>query len=561
MAEAEAQVIPFTAPGTEAPAPEERPVLVVDLGGQYAQLIARRVREARVYSELVGHRISAAEVRRRNPLALILSGGPASVYAEGAPSLDPAIFELGVPTLGICYGMQLMALDLGGSVEATNSSEYGKADIVAEESGLFHDLPAEQTVWMSHGDSVTAPPAGARVVARSSSSPIAAFEDPDRALYGVQFHPEVVHTQHGQQILKNFLYDLAAAPPAWTPAAVIEEQVERIRAQVGSERVICGLSGGVDSAVAALLVHKAVGDQLTCVFVDHGLLRANEAEQVVETFSGHFHVPLVHVQAQERFLSRLAGVEDPEQKRKIVGEEFIRVFEQEAGQLGDVRFLVQGTLYSDVIESGGGEDGVAAKIKSHHNVGGLPADMRMELVEPLRLLFKDEVRRVGEELGLPEDMRMELVEPLRALFKDEVRRVGEELGLPEALVWRHPFPGPGLAIRIIGDVTDERLEILREADAILLDEVRKAGLYRELWQCFAVLPAIRSVGVQGDERTYGYPIVIRAVTSEDAMTADWARLPYDVLEAISSRTTNEIPAVNRVALDLSSKPPATIEWE
>jgi GMP synthase (glutamine-hydrolysing) len=384
---------------------------------------------------------------------------------------------------------------------------------------------------MSHRDSVVAPPPGATVTASSQVTPVAAFEDRRRALYGVQFHPEVVHTPHGQELLKNFLYEVAGAAPAWTPAAVIEEQVERIRAQVGRERVICGLSGGVDSAVAALLVHKAVGDQLTCVFVDHGLLRENEAAQVVETFSGHFHVPLVHVDAQQRFLDRLAGVVDPEQKRKIVGEEFIRVFEEEARKLGDVRFLVQGTLYSDVIESGG-EVGVAAKIKSHHNVGGLPADMRMELVEPLRLLFKDEVRRVGEELGLP-----------------------------ERLVWRHPFPGPGLAIRIIGEVTPERLEILRAADSVLLEEVRRAGLYRELWQCFAVLPAIRSVGVQGDERTYAYPIVIRAVTSEDAMTADWARLPYDLLETISARMVNEIPGVNRVALDLSSKPPATIEWE
>ncbi|MDH5333752.1 MAG: glutamine-hydrolyzing GMP synthase, partial [Thermoleophilia bacterium] len=374
-------------------------------------------------------------------------------------------------------------------------------------------------------------PAGARVAASSPSTPIAAFEDEERALYGVQFHPEVVHTPHGQEILKNFLYDVVGAPPVWTPAAVIEEQVERIRAQVGTERVICGLSGGVDSAVAALLVHKAVGDQLTCVFVDHGLLRANEAEEVIETFAGHFHVPLVHVDARERFLTRLSGVTDPETKRKIIGEEFIRVFEDEAGTLGDVRFLVQGTLYSDVIESGG-DVGVAATIKSHHNVGGLPADMRMELVEPLRLLFKDEVRRVGEELGLPERM-----------------------------VWRHPFPGPGLAIRIIGDVTEERLETLRAADAILIEEVRRAGLYRELWQCFAVLPAIRSVGVQGDERTYAYPIVIRAVTSEDAMTADWARIPYDLLETISSRIINEVRGVNRVALDLSSKPPATIEWE
>jgi GMP synthase (glutamine-hydrolysing) len=543
-----AEVVAFPTPEST---PEERPVLVVDLGGQYSQLIARRVREARVYSELVGHRLSAGEVAARNPAALILSGGPASVYAEGAPDLDTEIFSLGIPTLGICYGMQLMARDLGGAVERTGASEFGKADLEAGDSELFHDLPPEQTVWMSHRDSVTAPPAGAEVTARSPSTPIAAFEDRARRLYGVQFHPEVVHTPHGQEILKNFLYEVAGTPPTWTPAAVIEEQVARIRAAVGSERVLCALSGGVDSAVAALLVHKAVGDQLTCVFVDHGLLRENEAEQVVETFGGLFHVPLVHVQAQTRFLTRLAGVSDPEDKRKIVGEEFIRVFEEEARALsgarpesasadsgrantlgGDVRFLVQGTLYSDVIESGGGEDGVAALIKSHHNVGGLPADMRMELVEPLRLLFKDEVRRVGEELGLPERM-----------------------------VWRQPFPGPGLAIRIIGDVTEERLAVLRRADAILLEEIRRADLYRELWQSFAVLPAIRSVGVQGDERTYAYPIVIRAVTSEDAMTADWARIPYEVLEAISNRVINEIPGVNRVVYDVSSKPPATIEWE
>jgi len=489
------------------------------------------VRECRVYSELVGHTISPEAIRARNPHAIILSGGPASVYADGAPRVDPRIFELGIPTLGICYGAQLMALDLGGRVDRTDASEFGKTPLQADESALLKDTPSQQTVWMSHRDTVVAAPEGARVVATSPSTPVAAFESRARGLYGVQFHPEVVHTPHGMSVLKNFLYEIADAPPAWTPAAVIEEQVERIRAQVGRERVLCALSGGVDSAVAALLVHKAVGDQLTCVFVDHGLLRKNEAEQVVETFGDHFHVPLVHVQAQDRFLELLAGVEDPEQKRKIIGREFIRVFEDEARKLGDVRWLVQGTLYSDVIESGGTE-GVAATIKSHHNVGGLPDDMKMQLVEPLRLLFKDEVRRVGEELGMPERM-----------------------------VWRQPFPGPGLAIRIIGDVTRERLEILREADAVLQEEVRRAGLYRDLWQSFAVLPAIRSVGVQGDERTYGYPVVIRAVTSDDAMTADWARLPYDLLERISSRLINEVPGVNRVAYDITSKPPGTIEWE
>jgi GMP synthase (glutamine-hydrolysing) len=506
-------------------------VLVVDFGGQYSQLIARRVREARVYSELVSHRATVEEIRRRNPVALILSGGPASVYADGAPKLDTAVLELGIPTLGICYGAQLLALELGGRVDKTGAGEFGKVGMRTDGGSLFALQPEEQTAWMSHRDTVVEPPAGSRVVATSEHTPVAAFEDPERRLYGVQFHPEVVHTPHGQSLLENFLYEVAGAVPAWTPAAVIEEQVERIRAQVGDERVLCALSGGVDSAVAALLVHKAVGAQLTCVFVDHGLLRKGEAEQVVATFDGLYHVPLVHVQAQERFVSKLAGITDPERKRKIIGEEFIRVFEDEARALGDVKWLVQGTLYSDVIESGG-TDGVAETIKSHHNVGGLPADMEMKLVEPLRLLFKDEVRRVGAELGMPERM-----------------------------VWRQPFPGPGLAIRIIGDVTEERLETLREADAILQDEVRKAGLYRELWQSFCVLPAIRSVGVQGDSRTYGYPIAIRAVTSEDAMTADWARLPYDLIELVASRIVNEIPTVNRVVLDVTSKPPATIEWE
>ncbi|MEJ5186589.1 MAG: glutamine-hydrolyzing GMP synthase [Candidatus Geothermincolales bacterium] len=505
-------------------------VLVVDFGAQYAKLIARRVRECKVYSEIVPHSISPQEVRRKNPRALIFSGGPSSVYQEDAPIPHPELLELGIPILGICYGHQLIARMLGGRVEATGGREYGGTDLrVLGESVLFHDLPSEQRVWMSHGDSVTEAPPGFRVTAVTAGSPVAAMEDPSRRIYGVQFHPEVVHTPYGMEILKNFLYLAADCLPTWTMVSIIEKAVEEVRQQVGDNRIICGLSGGVDSATAAVLVHKAVGDRLTCVFVDHGLMRKGEPEQVEDTFRRHFKMNLIHVKAQDRFLRRLKGVTDPEMKRKVIGEEFIRVFEEVARQLKDIRFLVQGTLYPDIIESGTGE---AAKIKSHHNVG-----------------------------GLPEDMDFVLVEPLRDLFKDEVRAVGEELGLPEEIVWRQPFPGPGLAIRIIGEVDAEKLRILREADEIVVEEIKRAGLYRQLWQSFAILPDIRTVGVMGDERTYAYPVIVRAVVSEDAMTADWARLPYEVLERISNRIINEVDGVNRVAYDISSKPPATIEWE
>ena len=507
-------------------------VVVLDYGGQYSQLIARRVRECGVFSELLPYHVGAAEVARRRPKGVILSGGPASVYAEGAPPLERELLELGIPVLGICYGMQLIALALGGKVQGAEVGEYGRSQLTVSDNGrLLAGTPGEQTCWMSHRDTVFSPPPGFTALASSTASPVAAFESADQGIYGIQFHPEVVHTPYGQQVLTNFLTDVCGCARDWSPASVIEDQVARIRALVGEGRAICGLSGGVDSSVAALLVHRAIGDKLTCVFVDHGLMRKNEGEQVVSAFRDHFKVPLVAVDAEDRFLAKLKGVSDPERKRKLIGAEFIRVFEEEADRLDDVQFLVQGTLYSDVIESGGGTG--AATIKSHHNVG-----------------------------GLPEDLEFSLVEPLRALFKDEVRAVGAELGLPERLVWRQPFPGPGLAIRVVGgEATRERLDMLREADAILQDEIRRAGLYRDLWQSFCVLPDIRTVGVQGDERTYGSVIAIRAVTSDDAMTADWARLPYDLLEQIASRMINEIRPVGRVVLDITSKPPGTIEWE
>ncbi len=533
-----AQATAIAAP--EAPAGATGPVLVVDFGAQYAQLIARRVREASVYSEIVPHTMPVEAMLAKRPAAIILSGGPSSVYEEGAPSIDPAIFDAGVPVLGICYGFQTMARALGGAVGRTGTREYGRTPAtVAPESCLFAGTPVEQAVWMSHGDAVQAAPDGFTVTASTAETPVAAFEDRGRRLFGLQWHPEVLHSEHGQAALANFLHVGAGLPGAWTAGSIIDEQVEAIRAQVGDAHVICGLSGGVDSSVAAALVHRAVGDQLTCIFVDHGLLRAGEREQVERDYAEGMGIRVITVDETDRFLTALAGVTEPEAKRKIIGREFIRSFEaaqrrvvEEVGAAGgEIRFLVQGTLYPDVVESGGGEG--AANIKSHHNVG-----------------------------GLPEDLDFELIEPLRALFKDEVRAIGRELGVPEKIVARQPFPGPGLGIRVIGEVTAENLRVLRAADAIAREELSAAGLDGEIWQCPVVLLAdVRSVGVQGDGRTYGHPVVLRPVSSEDAMTADWTRLPYDVLARISTRITNAVPEVNRVVLDVTSKPPATIEWE
>ncbi len=505
-------------------------VIVLDFGGQYSHLIARRVRELKVFCEMLPYTVPAEEVRLRRPRGIIFSGGPSSVYQEGAPVCDPAVYDLGVPVLGICYGIQLMACQLGGAVSPAIHREYGKTGLqVLAQDRLFAGLGPLEQCWMSHGDLVETPPPGFAVTACTAHAPVAAFARPDRSLYAVQFHPEVEHTPRGMDILRNFLYGICGCRGLWNMSSFLEQAVAEVREKVGDRRALCALSGGVDSAVAAVLAHRAVGSRLTCVFVDHGLLRKGEAEQVLATFRDKLRMNLVYVEARERFLSRLAGVDDPERKRKIIGEEFIRVFEEEAGKLERVDFLVQGTLYPDVVESG---TATAAVIKTHHNVGGLPAEMRLELIEPLRWLFKDEVRVLGEELGLPEEV-----------------------------VWRQPFPGPGLAVRILGPVTAEKLAVLQEADAIVEQEIRRAGLYRRIWQSFAVLPDLRSVGVMGDERTYAYTVAVRAVHSSDAMTADWVRLPYEVLEAVSSRVVNEIREVNRVVYDITSKPPATIEWE
>ncbi|OPX83677.1 MAG: GMP synthase (glutamine-hydrolyzing) [Pelotomaculum sp. PtaB.Bin104] len=509
---------------------EQEMIIVLDFGGQYSHLIARRVRELKVFCEMLPFSTPIEAIKARGAKGIIFSGGPSSVYEQSAPTCDPGIYSLGIPILGICYGMQLMARQLGGAVSRAVHREYGKTELqVLERDRLFANLEPIEQCWMSHGDLVEAPPPGFKLTAKTGKAPVAAMALPDSSLYAVQFHPEVVHTPKGQDILKKFLYDICGCHGLWTMASFLEEAIAEVRRQVGDKKVLCGLSGGVDSSVAAVLVHRAVGDRLTCVFVDHGLLRKNEAKQVLNIFRDKFKINLIGVDARERFLSKLAGVTDPERKRKIIGEEFIRVFEEEADKLGQIDYLVQGTLYPDVVESG---TATAAVIKSHHNVGGLPKDMRLKLIEPLCWLFKDEVRVLGEELGMPEEV-----------------------------VWRQPFPGPGLGVRILGEVTADKVSILQEADAIFAEEIRKAGLYRQIWQFFAVLPDLKSVGVMGDERTYAYTVALRAVHSHDAMTADWVRLPYEVLETVSSRIVSEIKDINRVVYDITTKPPSTIEWE